>query len=229
MERILKLASNEESVILDPFAGCGTTIDAAQELGRNWIGRDITYIAVDLIEKRLINTYGNDITATYDVLGIPRDSAGAQALFDHNPFDFHRWALSLINGQPNEKQVGDKGIDGVARFPLGGNDNGKILISVKGGRQLNPAMVRDLRGTIERQNAEMGILITQHEPTRGMLDEVNHSGSYIHPANGQAFPRLQIITTTELLAGKRPNLPGTSLPYIAASKADAKSTSAALF
>jgi len=62
-----------------------------------------------------------------------------------------------------------------------------------------------------------------------MLDEDNHSDSYTHPANGQVFPRLQIVTTTELLAGKRPNMPGTSLPYIAASKAPAKSKSAALF
>lgn len=156
-------------------------------------------------------------------------SAARQALFEHNPFDFEWWAVSQVNGQPNEKQVGDKGIDGVARFPLGGKEVGKILISVKGGKQLNPAMDRDLRGTIERHKAEMGILITQHEPTRGMLDEVNHSGSYTHPANGQVFPRLQILTTTELLTGKRPNMPGTNLPYIAAAKAPAKSTSAELF
>jgi len=139
-------------------------VEAAQRLNRNWIGIDITYIAVDLIEKRLIHTYGKDITATYDVLGIPRDSDGAQALFDHNPFDFERWAVSWVNGQPKEKQVGDKRTDGVTRFPLGGNNTGKILISGKGGKQLNPAMVRDLRGTIERHKAEMGILITQHEP-----------------------------------------------------------------
>ncbi|WP_136709394.1 DNA methyltransferase [Agromyces sp. H66] len=230
LERILKLASNEGDVVLDPFAGCGTTIDAAQNLKRRWIGIDITYIAVDLIEKRLLHAHGPSIKASYDVSGIPRDSGGAQALFDRNPFDFERWAVSQINAQPNEKQVGDRGIDGVARFPLGtANEFGRVLVSVKGGKQLNPAMVRDLRGTIERQKAELGVLITQTEPTRGMLEEVHHSGSYTHPATGQTYPRLQIITTDQLLAGKRPQIPPTVLPYIAASKAAAPDTSVRMF
>jgi DNA modification methylase len=230
MERILKLASNEGDTVLDPFAGCGTTIDAAQKLDRQWIGIDITYIAVDLIEKRLLHTHGQPIKGSYIVSGIPHDAAGAQALFDRNPFDFERWAVSQINAQPNEKQVGDKGIDGVARFQLGTtNEFGKILVSVKGGKQLNPAMVRDLRGTIERQNAEMGVLITQTPPTPGMIDEVNHSGNFVHPANSEAFPRLQIITTAELMAGKKPKLPPTLLPYIQASRAQAPTGSATLF
>lgn len=230
MERILRLASREGDVVLDPFAGCGTTIDAAQKLGRRWIGIDITYIAVDLIEKRLLHAHGSGISSTYEVSGIPRDAAAAQALFDRNPFDFERWAVSRINGQPNEKQVGDRGVDGVARFPLGGrNEFGQILISVKGGRQLNPSMVRDLRGTVERRKAELGVLVTHSKPTPGMIEEVNHSGSYLHPANGQSYPRLQIITTAELLAGKRPDLPPTILPYIAASRYEQSDSSLPLF
>lgn len=230
LERILRLATNEGDVVLDPFAGCGTTIDAAQNLGRRWIGMDITYIAVDLIEKRLLHTHGPDVKTNYDVRGIPHDAAAALALFDRNPFDFERWAVSQVNAQPNEKQVGDKGIDGVARFQLGTtNEFGRILVSVKGGKQLNPAMVRDLRGTIERQKAEMGVLITQYPPTPGMVDEVNHSGNYVHPANSQAFPRLQIITTAELMAGKKPQLPLTLLPYIQAARAQAPTGATPLF
>ena len=129
----------------------------AQKLGRQWIGIDVTYIAVDLIEKRLRHTYGESITGSYEVLGIPRDRASALALFSRSPFDFERWAVSLLNGQPNQKQVGDKGIDGVARFPLDARGSiGRILISVKGGRQLNPAMVRDIGGTVTTQKAEPG-------------------------------------------------------------------------
>ena len=104
-------------MVLDPFCGCGTTIDAAQRLGRQWIGIDITFIAVDLIEKRLTYAYGSSVK-TYEVDGIPRDMASAQSLFDRSPFDFERWAVSRINAQPNVKQVGDKGVDGVARFYL---------------------------------------------------------------------------------------------------------------
>ena len=230
MERIIESSSNVGDVILDPFAGCGTTVDAAQKLGRRWIGIDITYIAIDLIEKRLLHTHGQGIKSTYDVDGIPRDVGGAQALFDRNPFDFERWAVSQINAQPNEKQVGDKGIDGVARFPLGTKSEfGRILVSVKGGRQLNPAMVRDLGGTVRTQKAEMGVLITQTLPTRGMLDEVNHAGSYTHPASGQTYPRIQIITTAELMSGKRPAMPPTMLPYIAASRASGADTPTLLF
>lgn len=230
MERIIQASSNPGDIVLDPFCGCGTTVDAAQKLGRKWIGIDITYIAIDLIQKRLIHTYGEGITSAYIVDGIPQDTASAQALFLRNPFDFERWAVSKLNAQPNQKQVGDKGIDGVAKFPLGAkNEFGKILVSVKGGKQLNPAMVRDLGGTVQTQKAEMGVLITQTEPTRGMLDEMNHAGNYTHPGNGQTYPRIQIITTTELLAGKRPSMPPTMLPYIAAAKAPAPDSTASLF
>jgi len=218
LERILRLATDPGDVVLDPFCGCGTTVDAAQKLGRRWIGVDITYIAIDLILKRLEHSYGASTLEAIAVDGLPRDDRSAQALFDRNPFDFERWAVSFINAQPNEKQVGDKGVDGVARFQLDGGlkDLGRVLVSVKGGRQLNPGMVRDLDGTMNAQKAELGVLIVQHPPTRGMLDAANHGGTYSHPSNAQKFPRLQIITTSELLAGKRPILPLVLPPYIQA-------------
>lgn len=231
LERILKLASKEGDVVLDPFCGCGTTVDAAQKLGRRWVGIDVTYIAVDLIVKRLIHTYGDEVLANVDIAGIPRDAAGAQALFDRNPFDFERWAVSQVNAQPNEKQVGDRGIDGVARFTLDGTlkNLGQVLVSVKGGRSLNPAMVRDLDGTVTQRKAELGVLILQHPATPGMVEAVNHSGTWTHPANGQKFPRLQIITTAELLDGKRPTLPLLLTPYVAAPRAQSPSGATALF
>jgi site-specific DNA-methyltransferase (adenine-specific) len=228
LERIIEVSSNPGDVILDPFCGCGTSVDAAQKLGREWIGIDITYIAIDLIEKRLQHAYGTDIKDTYVVDGIPRDAGGAQALFERNPFDFERWAVSMVGGQPNEKQVGDRGIDGIARFSLGDKTFGRVLVSVKGGKQLNPSMVRDLQGTLEQQRGEMGVLVTLAEPTRGMLDAVNHSGTYTHPANGQTFPKIQIVTIADLLHGLRPSLPVTVLPYIQARSASAR-TSTTLF
>jgi DNA modification methylase len=230
MERILNAFSNTGDLVLDPFCGCGTTVDAAQKLGRNWIGIDITYLSVDLIEKRLEHIYGHDIRETYEVLGIPRDRAAALALFSRSPFDFERWAVSLVSGQPNQKQVGDKGIDGVARFPLDGKGAvGRVLVSVKGGKQLNPAMVRDLGGTVWTQKAEMGVLITNTPPTRGMIDEANHAGTYQHPHYAQAFPRIQLITVDELLSGKRPQMPPTILPYIQALKAKTPADQGSLF
>lgn len=229
LERIILTSTSPGDVVLDPFCGCGTAIDAAQKLDRRWVGIDITYIAVDLIQKRLSFTYKGELDGTYAVSGIPRDVASAQALFEKNPFDFERWAVAQVGAQPNEKQVGDRGIDGVARFPIGGNDFGRILVSVKGGKSLNPGMVRDLGGTLETQKAQMGVFISLQKPTRGMVDEANHAGVYTHPAHGQSFPRIQLITVAELLEGKRPSLPPTMLPYIQAAPRTAKDATPSLF
>ena len=221
LERIIKSATPDDAgaVVLDPFCGCGTTIDAAHRLGRTWIGIDITYLAVDLIQKRLRATYGEEVRATYELRGVPREVEAAQALFDQNAFDFERWAVSLVNGQPNEKQVGDRGIDGVVRFPLNKTDTGRALISVKGGKQLNPGMVRDLGGTLEAQGAEMGIFVCMGDPTPGMREAAAHSGSYTYELSGATFPKLQILTVAELLHGKRPAMPTPMMPYKLAKKA----------
>lgn len=80
LERVIKAVSDKGDVVLDPFCGCGTTVDAAQRLGRKWIGIDITYFAVDLTMKRLGDVYSDHqppIDQTYDVTGIPRDLGAA--------------------------------------------------------------------------------------------------------------------------------------------------------
>jgi len=224
LDRIIAASSNEGDTVLDPFCGCGTTVDAAQRLKRRWIGIDITYIAIDLIEKRLRHTFGAEVCDSFEILGIPRDIGGAQALFDRSPFDFERWAVSLINAQPNEKQVGDKGIDGVARFPLDTKSAvGKVLASVKGGKTVTPQFVRDLIGTIDTQEAQMGVLITMAEPSKGVLDAVAHGRTYTWPVNGETFPRVQVITVKQLLQGRRPKTPSLLMPYIPAAKLIASS------
>ena len=244
LERIITASSNLGDVVLDPFCGCGTTIDAAQKLGRGWIGIDVTYLSVDLVEKRLLHAYGAEIAATYVKAGIPRDKEAAFALFSKSPLEFERWAVSLLNGQPNERQSGDKGIDGVARFPLGGAGGrlvkgkqkkaelggiGRILVSVKGGKIVGPQFVRDLIGTVETQKAELGVLITMAAQTRGVRDAVDHGGTYTHPGSQQKFSRVQVISVADLLTGKRPNLPLTQNPYIEARKTVASEQTAELF
>lgn len=214
LERIISMSSNEGDVVLDPFCGCGTTIDAAQRLKRHWIGIDITYIAIDLITKRLKASHGSRLKI--DIRGIPRDVEGARALFGRNPFDFERWAVSLVDGQPNEKQVGDKGIDGVVRFPDSEKEIGRALVSVKGGKQLNPNMVRDLIGTVESEHAAIGILILLEHPTAGMLAASKKAGLYEIKALGRKIAKLQILTVSDLLGGKRPDMPMPFLPYVQA-------------
>lgn len=137
-------------------------------------------------------------------------------MFAENPFDFERWAVSLIDAQPNEKQVGDKGVDGRVRFHADEGRIGQAIVSVKGGAALNPGMVRDLVGTVQRESAEMGILITLGEPTRGMKDEANKAGNYDAELTGQTFPKIQILTVADLMAGKAPKMPTAILPYLKA-------------
>ena len=216
LERIILASSRPGDVVLDPFCGCGTAVDAAQKLDRRWIGIDITYLAVDLISKRLRHTYGDAITSTYEVFGIPRDLDGAEALFDFNPFEFERWAVSQVDGQPNQRQVGDKGIDGVIRFPLSATETGRIIVSVKGGKHVNPAMVQELAGALQQHKAAMGVFICMTSPTRGMVEAANHSGSYEHPLTGATYPKVQMITVGELLEGRRPKMPTPILPYVKA-------------
>lgn len=213
MERILAASSNEGDVVLDPFCGCGTTIDAAERLERKWVGIDITYLSVDLIRKRLRDTHGDKVEKTYELHGIPQDVSGAQAMFNRNAFEFERWAVSLIDGQPNEKQVGDKGIDGIVRFPKDQSSIGKVIVSVKGGKQLNPAMVRDLIGTVDSQRSEMGVLLTMHEPTRGMVEAAKASGTFEHEFTGRSFPKVQILSVPQIMSGKAVNMPTPLNPY----------------
>lgn len=218
LERTIAASSNPGDVVLDPFCGCGTAVDAAQRLGRRWIGMDISYLSIDLIETRMLDTYGADIAATFDIVGVPRDPEGAEALFKRSPFDFERWAVSLVDGTPNEKQVGDRGIDGVIRFPVSSaNDIGRIIVSVKGGA-VNPGFVRDLAGTVEAQKAAMGVLITNQPITKGMTEAAQMSGSYVHPLTGASYPKVQIATIGDLLAGKKPAMPAAFMPYLQAAK-----------
>lgn len=220
LERIIEASSIEGDVILDPFCGCGTAIDAAVRMGRRWIGIDITYIAVDLIVKRLRHRYGPAITDQYEVLGIPRDLGAAKALFERSPFEFERWAVSLVHGTPNQKQVGDRGVDGVIRFFADPKASrvGRVLVSVKGGKSVGPQYVRDLVGTVRTQKAEMGSLISLASSTRGVRDALDHAGSYTWPINGRAFPLAQAATVEELLGGRRLDTPPPLLPYIAADR-----------
>ena len=221
LERILSASSNEGDVVLDPFCGCGTTIAAAQALGRQWIGIDVTNLAITLIRHRLKDAYGDDIEQTYQVIGEPVSVPDAEALAASDPYQFQWWALGLVGARPAEGKKGaDQGIDGRVYFHDG--DTGKtkqIVISVKAGK-LHAPYVRDLRGVVEREKAALGVLLTLNAPTKTMRTEAASAGFHASPW-GQ-HPRVQILTVGELLAGKKLDAPPprqTSLTYKRAPKA----------
>ena len=221
LARIIEASSNKGDVVLDPFCGCGTTIAAAQALGRRWIGIDVTNLAITLIRHRLKDAYGDDIEPTYQVIGEPVSVPDAEALAAADPYQFQWWALGLVGARPAEGKKGaDQGIDGRIYFHDG--DTGKtkqIVISVKAGK-LHAPYVRDLRGVVEREQAALGVLLTLNTPTKAMRTEAASAGFYASPW-GQ-HPRVQILTVGELLDGKKLDAPPprqTSRTYKRAPKA----------
>jgi DNA methylase/NACHT-associated inactive restriction endonuclease len=218
MERVINASCPPGGVVLDPFCGCGTTVDAAINLKRSWIGIDITYLSIDLIRNRLRTSHGDAIDDTYEVLGVPADLASAHDLFERSAFDFERWAVSLVRGTPNAKQVGDRGSDGVIRFSTGEKTRAKAIVSVKGGKQLTPSMVRDLEGVVAKtKEVEMGVLITLHNATKGMRDAAATGGTY-RDHFGNAYPKIQIFSVEEILSGARCQMPPVIAPYTEARK-----------
>ncbi len=208
LERIIRLTTREGDVILDPFCGCGTAVAAAQRLNRRWIGIDITTIATNLIKTRLRDTYGEDIAKTYKVIGEPTTHSEARALAEQDKFQFQYWALGLVGARPAEQKKGaDKGIDGRLYFHDDASGETKqVIFSVKGGHT-SVADVRDLRGVLDREKAQIGVLLSLHEPSPQMKVEAASAGFYTSPYDGQRHPRLQIYTIRELLEGKRVHMP----------------------
>lgn len=207
LERIIVASSNQGGVVLDPFCGCGTSIAAAERLGRHWLGIDITHLAVNLIRTRLRDHFGDEILNTFDVIGEPVTIEGARELADQDKYQFQWWTLGLVGARPAEQKKGaDKGIDGRLIFHDDpGGKTKQVIISVKGGK-LQAAYVRDLRGVIEREQAEVGVLLSIEEPTAAMRKEAASAGFYSSPW-GSKHPRLQILTVGELLDGKRIDYP----------------------
>lgn len=205
LERIIKSSSNEGAVILDPFCGCGTAIHAAQRLNRQWIGIDITHLAVSLIEKRLNDAFPG---IKYTVHGTPKDVDGARKLAEQDKYQFQWWAVSLINAVPygGKKKGADSGIDGFIYFKPDGKTTEKAIVSVKGGENVSVAMIRDLGHVVDREKAKVGIFITLAEATGPMKTEAIKAGFYETPHHGKV-PKLQILTIADLFAGKKPQIP----------------------
>ncbi|MGD0108715.1 MAG: DNA methyltransferase [Rhodopila sp.] len=227
LERLIQATSNPGDTVLDPFCGCGTTIHAAQKLGRHWTGIDITHLAISLIEKRLRDAFAG---ITFDIHGTPKDLEGARALAAQDKYQFQWWAVSLVNAVPfgGKKKGADGGIDGVIYFRSDARTPERAIVSVKGGAVSVP-MVRDLKGVLQREKAPIGIFLTLAPPTRPMETEAASAGFYtIRTGDGEGkerqFPRLQIITIEQALNGAQPAIPlidaGATFKRAAREKAD---------
>jgi hypothetical protein len=197
LERILASSSNSGDVVLDPFCGCGTAIVAAEKMGRRWLGIDIARTAVDVLEQRFEDNGLPEPTIVWH----PADVDAALEVAKRAPDQFEDWIRRKLRAKKREH---DRGIDGECFYR---DDDGKswhVIISVKGGRVLNPAMVRELRGTIEREGAEIGVFVCTQEPSKEMRLEATRA--HFLPVSDVAgpIPRIQIVTVEQLFREHRP-------------------------
>lgn len=198
LERIIIASSNEGDVVLDPFCGCGTAVEAAQKLGRRWIGIDITKVAIEVIEERMKKQFPD---VQYVKGGEPATAEEAVMLAELDKYEFQRWALERIGISNPIKKGADRGIDGDI---VGTHANGRTwraIVSVKGGG-ISVQHIRDLRGTITREKAEIGVFVTLKPPTAAMKREAVEAG---FTKAGHAV--MQILTIAEMFDGKKPDLP----------------------
>jgi site-specific DNA-methyltransferase (adenine-specific) len=204
LERILNASSNEGDVVLDPFCGCGTTVHAAQKLGRQWIGIDITHLAISLIQKRIRDAFPD---AQIEVHGTPKDLGGAQTLAAQDKYQFQWWAVSLVDAVPfgGKKKGADGGIDGYIYFKPDGKITEKAIVSVKGGENVGVGMIRDLIATVDRDKAKMGLLLSLTPPTGPMVKEAASAGFY--KTEYGEYPKIQILTIEQLFDGHKPHMP----------------------
>ena len=229
LERMIQASSNPGDVVLDPFCGCGTTIDAAQKLGRTWIGIDITHLAITLIKQRLADSFGitpaimqqkqsikmadggvpdKPSKPSFRVLGEPTSVPDAEALAASDPYQFQWWALGLVGARPiDQKKGADHGIDGKIVFQSGGTGEfNSVIISVKAGKT-GASHIRDLKGVLEREKAAIGVLISMQDPTQPMYTEAVTAGFYESQVWGRNYPKIQLLTVEEILNGKAIDMP----------------------
>jgi DNA modification methylase len=234
LERIIKASTDEGQTVLDPFCGCGTAVAVAQRLNRRWIGIDLTFIATNLVKNRLAHAFGESLK--FEEKGEPTTVEDAAELARSDPYQFQAWALGLVNARvAGQKRGADHGIDGRLLFhEKPGGRTRQVIISVKSGHT-GVAHVRDLRGVLERENAEIGLLITMQDPTRQMRAEAASAGHYRSGSEGAGswghHPKLQLLTVGELLEGKRIDMPPLtgSLTFKRAPRVDHPAQAPALF
>jgi len=213
LERIISVSSNPGDLVLDPFCGCGTALVGAQKLERRWVGIDITYLAIAVMRARLKDSFG---LQGVPVIGQPTEVDGARefAKTAEGRYQFQWWALGLVDARPVggvEKKGADRGIDGVISFTDKHGELYRVLVSVKSG-QVNSAMVRDLKGTVEREKAAIGLFVTLDEPSKEMRLEADTASFFHSDVWKRDYPKIQILTIGQLLGGIKPQLPPFVMP-----------------
>ncbi len=227
LERIIRASSNEGDLVLDAYCGCGTTVLTAEALKRRWVGIDITYQSISLILRRLEAQYGKVTLSGISTNGIPRDMESAVALAhkkdDRLRKEFEKWAVLTYTSNRaiiNDKKGADGGIDGIAYFMVGKNENAKIIFQVKSGH-VDRGEVAKLRGDMQREDAALAVLITLERPSGPMLKEAKAAGTFHHEMMNRSYDKIQIVTVKEIIEQERRLDVPTSLEVLKAARSAA--------
>ncbi len=199
LERIIALSSNAGDVVMDCFCGCGTTVTAAQKLGRQWVGIDVTAVAIGIIKSRLENSFP-ELKGKVYVDGFPTDLEGARQLFEIDPYRFQVWANTLVDAFPLTKKGADGGIDGWLNFYDLDDTPKRAVVQVKGGK-VQVGLIRDFAHVVTREKAAVGFFLCMGDVTGPMRNEALKEG-YWTDAGGRDWPKVQILTVPDLLSGK---------------------------
>ena len=208
LERIIKASSNKGDIVLDPFCGCGTTVEAAKNLNRQFMGIDISSFAIDLVRDRRLKNH------SIPVHGIPQDLRSAEKLAREKPFDFESWAITRLPGfVPNTKQVADGGIDGRAKIARKADnwDSKDALAQVKGGK-FSLSGLRDFIGVTDRKKAALGCYVTLNPVNTPSAREVITGLGKIS-VDSYPYPRMQTWSIHDYFDDRRPRLPVMNDPY----------------
>ena len=220
LDRIIQSSCPKDGIVLDPFCGCGTTLDAAQSLNRKWIGIDICLIAIKRIEERLVKKYNYlNKNEHYAIKGLPITINQVEEMIQSSDtsrhtgrYKFQYWAIEQVGGFASTKKTGDGGVDGAIYFykSLRNKDKnkslGRMILSVKSDKKIHIAYLRELIGVMTREGADMAGLICMDIPSDNMKAEARAIGTIeLEGILGysEKIPKIQILTAQEILKGER--------------------------
>ena len=211
LERIIKASSNEGDTVLDPFCGCGTTVHAAETLGRKWLGIDSSRFSAGLVRDRILHNFRYLSADDVDLRGTPDSIAEARKLARENPVEFEKWVCGYLGAEGMFREPGERdedgGVDGVLKFyPVREGKTVKpeyAIVRVKGGN-VSPGAVQALHETVRRYEATAGVLVCfgdQLGTVENQRDKASFSDAW------GSYPVIQGFSVESLLRDEQLDLP----------------------
>ena len=220
LERIIKASSDAGDIVLDPFAGCGTTGVAAVNLERQFVGIDVSLTSVETVVYNRLKECGRE----FEVGGVPEDLDSCRRLEREDAFAFESFAVERCfpGMQANHKQTADGGVDGHGRLLHSFEGNDYVFAQVKSSkeeRKPSVGKVRDFATAMNMHDAVAGVFITMRRGdwSDGMQEVAEALGTFRYRDSAIEYPRLQHWSMEQFYENKKYNrfahLPELSIPH----------------